>query len=154
MGRQRIEGLGAVGMIGDMIPSTLPQNAWSSLFNSACRDGAVRSIAGERKLFNVQIKPLYHTTYRTPAGRWVIVISDGLKVHAYDLLDHTMTDIGGTWSGGFVSFANLNGVLVVNSESDGAFFWNTGAALPEDQILEILPGWDTDCRCRAMVSYR
>ena len=39
-------------------------------------------------------------------------------------------------------------------QTDGAFYYDSGAALPADRILKPLPGWNTDWRCRAIVAFR
>ncbi len=155
--RQRIPDLGSVGWLSDMVPSLAPPAAWTNLINVTTNDGAIGSVRGERKLLDFQIKPVFHTSYKTPDGVWNLVVSDGVKVHSYDLINKVAKDItpaGTAWASGFVSFANLNGVLVVNSSMEGMFYWDTGAALPADQILKPCPGWDTDWRCSFVVAYR
>jgi hypothetical protein len=156
MPRQRVEQLGAIGLMPDPVPSSIPQNAWTSLVNVTTNDGSLRSVRGERKLFNVSVRPLYHATYVGPTGRWYVVVSDGQKVMSYDLISQTEKEItpAADFTGGPVSFTNLNGVMVVNSATDGAFFWDTGAADPLNQILAPLPGWDTDWRCRSIIAFR
>jgi hypothetical protein len=151
MPRQRIDNLGKIGLNTDVSPYDLPPQAWTRLFNCVTQDGALRSAPGERKLFNLQIKPLYHTGFVGPTGVQFIVVSDGAKVHAYNMqgvrFDLTPTT---DWQSGFVSFTNLNGVLVVNSRSDGPFYWSGDTA---DKLV-VLPGWDTNWRCREMVAFR
>jgi hypothetical protein len=154
MPRQRIADLGSVGLLSDMVPSLAPPAAWTSMINCATNDNSLQSARGERKLFDLQIKPLYHCAYKS---RWTVIVSDGVAVHAYDLIDKVakvITPVSQTWSAGFVSFAILNGVLVVNSASDGMFFWDTGAVAPADQILKPCPGWDANWRCAYVCAYR
>ena len=157
MPRQRIDQLGGVGLMADPIPSTLAPNAWTSLRNVATDNGALRSVRGETKLFDVAIRPVYHTAYVAPNGLWSVIISDGVKVYLYELVARTgveITPAAGDLSGGPVTFTNLNGILVCNSETDGPFYYDSGAALPADRILKALPGWNTDWRCKAMVAFR
>lgn len=149
--------MGAVGMAPDQVSSLLPQNAWSRLFNVQTSAGSIRSSQGERKLFDLSIKPRYHTAYQAPNGRTYVIVSDGANIIAYDVLSQIPADIlpaAGIWSSGAVTFTNLNGILVVNSESDGPFYWDVPAALPADQILVPLPGWDSKWRCKAMIAFR
>jgi hypothetical protein len=157
MPRQRIAGLGSIGFLSDMIPSLAPPEAWTNLINCITTDGAIGSVRGERKLFDLQIKPLFHTAYKAPDGVWNVIVSDGVTVHAYDLINKVaknITPTGDVWASGFISFANLNGVLVVNSSMEGMFFWDASAALPADQILKPCPGWDADWRCAYVCAYR
>jgi hypothetical protein len=152
----RIDKLGSVGLNTDVQPFMLPPQSWTKMYNIATRDGEITNVVGNKKLFDLQIPPVYHCAFRTIGGVQLVVVSDGIAVHAYTM-DGAMEDITpqGTpptpdvWTGGFVSFTNLNGVLVVNSETDGAFYWpgQGNALLP-------LPGWDTAWTCREMVAYR
>jgi hypothetical protein len=157
MPRQRIPDLGSVGLLSDMIPSLTPPAAWTNMINCSTNDGSIQSARGERKLFDLQIKPIYHTAYKTPDGVWNVIVSDGVSVHSYDLINKVaknITPAGTPWASGFISFANLNGVLVVNSASEGMFYWATGETLPADQILKPCPGWDTEWRCAYVCAYR
>jgi hypothetical protein len=157
MPRVRVDKLGSIGITGDAVNSLLPPQAWNKLRDVVTANGSLRSAPGERKLFNLSVAPIYHTAYIDPSQRWKLVVSDGLKVFVYDILDQTeleITPVPATpWTGGFVTFADLNGVLVINSESNGAFYWDSNAT-PPNNILKPLPGWDADWRCREMVAYR
>lgn len=156
MPRQRIDKLGSIGLNTDVQPYLLPPQAWTSMTNISTSDGELRNAVGERKLFDLQIRPTYHTGFYTVTGIQYAIVSDGIHVHAYTM-DGTMESISpettpGTpddWSGGFVSFTNLNGILVVNSQTNGPFFW-AGSGTK----LAPLPGWDENWRCREMIAYR
>jgi hypothetical protein len=152
MPRQRIEGLGTIGLNTDVQPYALPPAAWTQMSNCQTEDGKLRSIIGEQKLFDLAIKPLYHFPFVDPKGDQLFIVSDGLRVHMYEL-DGDMVDISPSatedWSGGVVNFTSLNGVLVVNSVSDGPFYWPGGT-----DRLAALPGWDPSWRCKMMVAYR
>lgn len=155
MARQRFDSLGKTGLNTDLAPSLLPVTSWETLRNIQCADNSLRSTVGERKLFDVSLEPLYHTTFMD-GDKPTVIICDGSSVLAYQM-DGTEEDItpqdelgvAEPWLGGRVTFTNLNGVLVVNSESDGPFYWaGTGS------VLAPLPGWNTAWRCRAMCAYR
>lgn len=157
MPRQRISDLGSVGLLSDLVPSMAPPAAWTGMINCTTNDNSIQSVRGERKLFDLQIKPVFHTAYQDPGGRWFVIVSDGVAVHAVDLITKTakvITPAGDAWASGFISFANLNGVLVVNNAMEGMFYWDTGAALPADQILKPCPGWDAQWRCEYVCAYR
>lgn len=127
------------------------------MINCATNDNAIQTVRGERKIFDLTIKPTYHTTYKAPDGRWYVVVSDGVSVHAVDLINKeakNITPAGTPWASGFISFANLNGVLVVNNSMEGMFYWDTGATLPADQVLKPAPGWNANWRCAYVAAYR
>lgn len=175
MTRERIDNLGAIGLVGESVNSLLPPRAWNTLRNVLTERGALISAPGERRLFNLSIKPTYHTSYVHTNGLVYLIVSDGLRVRAYSVADGSSEDISPNplvpWLGGFVTFANLNGVLVVNSWSDGLFYLappavpapfaaprigpggggGGGAVLG---VLTPLPGWDPEWLCREIVAYR
>jgi hypothetical protein len=156
MTRTRIDDLGAVGLNTDLAPSTLPPNVWTTLIDIRATDGSIRSVAGETKLFNTTVRPLYHTTFvQSPSGAQFIIVSDGESVIAHTV-EGTATDITpteGSLSNGVVSFTDLNGILVVNSTTDGPFYWDSNAT-PPGNILKPLPGWDSGWTCSDMRAYR
>jgi hypothetical protein len=151
MPKSRIVDIGAAGLNTDILPSTIADSAWTSLYNCQTEDKGIRSAWGERKLFDLSIRPLYHTTHVIPGDIQIVVVSDGEKVLTYtmDGVEEDITPEAGDWSDGIVSFTNLNGVLVVNSQTDGPFFW----AGPTTK-LEVLPGWDPTWSCRDLRAYR
>ncbi len=160
MPTQRIANLGGLGLNTDVLPSLLPENAVTISDNVVCEDGGLQSVIGETEIIpSLAIKPIYHQAYTDFSGNQWIIISDGAGVHAYDIggggLEITPTDddtVGGVkepWSGGFVSFTVLNGVLVVNSASEGLFYWGE-----TDAPLLVSPGWDATWRCQQIASLR
>lgn len=152
MPRQRIENLGGVGLNTDVLPYALPPNAWTDLFNVVTQDGAIRSVVGERKLFNLDVRPIYHTAWMAPNGPQYAIVSDGVEVWAYDM-EGQSSQIASGWGGGIVGFTDLNGILVVNSQSNGPFYWDFNAT-PPGNVLVALPGWDALWRCKDMRAYR
>jgi hypothetical protein len=116
------------------------------------RDGSLRSIWGERSLVSpLALKPLYHFSWIDFSQTQWVIISDGINVHAYALggQDLDITPASGAWSGQFVSATVLNGVFVINSASNGLFYWpDTAGPLVE------APGWDSTWRCKSIASYR
>ena len=142
MPRERIANLGEVGLNTDVAPTLLPANVVTGLNNVVPVNGSLETARGELRLFDLDIEPRYHTAYRSfkfdglAARQWFIV-SDGVDVYAYHLQadgtliteqitptdDDTATGTPEPWLGGLVSFADLNGVLVINSETNGPFYW-------------------------------
>lgn len=157
--RQRIDNLGAIGLNSDVAPTLLPPNACTRLLNCVPREGALQNAPGETKIRNLDIEPVYHTAWVDPEGDQWLIVSDGLEVHAYDLdplvSPEIITPDTGPMSGGRVTFANLNGVLVINSQSDGPFYWpGPKEASPTPNSIVPLPGWDPTWRCIEMDAYR
>lgn len=151
MPEQRIDNLGAVGLNSDVSPTLLPLNAVTDMYNVMTVDGSLRSIFGERVLIDpLDVKPLYHASYVDFSQRQWVIVSDGVSIWAYDVRGGSLEITPVTpWTGGFVSFTVLNGVLVINSASDGMFYWPDQAA-----ALVAAPGWDSEWRCKQVASYR
>ena len=157
MPRQRLQGFGLQGLNTDTLPTMLPEGALTLAKNIEPEGGGVRSVFGEYKLFNVPLKPFYHTAFIDYSGDQKMAISDSFSAMIVDMATGVSTNITpdtGTWGGGYVTFSYLQGLLVVNSSSDGAFFWDqTGTGK-----LELLPGWthtgDNRWRCKQIVAYR
>jgi hypothetical protein len=153
--RQRYDNLGASGLNSDVQPSLLPPGAWTTLSDVATENGALRSVYGETRLVSLPCRPVYHTSFRDTYGAWLLVVSDGASVWKVAIATGIATDVTPTGvvltamnPAGYISFANLNGVLVVNSSTDGPFY------LPPSGVLLPLPGWTVTWRCREMAAYR
>lgn len=165
MSEHRIANLGQLGLNTDIGKTLLPENVVTLMQNVLPQDNSLVSAPGEYKLFDITIEPVYHSTYVDISNKQWYIVSNGIYVHAYDstgyVEDITVYDTGSppapTWSAGFVTFTNLNGVLIVNSESNGPFYW-PGPAVPEGGTpnpLAVMTGWDYDhWRCKQMISHR
>lgn len=150
--RTRIDRLGAAGLNTDVQPYLLDSKVVTDMRNVITSDGELRSASGETKLFDLDIAPTYRFSflgYDSTTPVQYFVVSDGVDVWIYTW-DGTGEDITPTsaFTGGPVTFTTLNGILVVNSATDGAFYW-PGTGDP----LEALPGWDADWLCRDMKAY-
>ena len=145
--RIRFEKLGSVGLNTDIAPTLLPPEVWTSLYNVSTEDGSIRSAFGERKLFDT-IKPKYHFSFVDNSVQ-KLIISDGTAVRAYTM-DGGHTNITPTpgLSSDVVSFTTLNGLLVVNTELSGPYYWAGGAS-----VLLTLPGWGATWRCKQLIGF-
>ena len=152
--RQRIDKIGATGLNTDRHPHELPPQALTACSNVQTADGKLRSVTGETKLWDLAIEPKYQFSYLSPAGVQYLVVSDGTSTYTYSVTGGgAEEDISpDPWSGGRVTFAVLNSVLVVNSESDGLFFW-TGPGDPLTAMSDQAD-WDDDWRCKQVVAYK
>lgn len=167
MAEIRLEQMGKIGLVKDTKSTIIPQEALTDLFNVHTEDGSIVSTFGMKKVLDCDIRPLYHTIHARNDTRepWVI-ISDGEKIYAYALLtpdtSEEITPASGDWSDGFVSFADLNGILVINSASDGPYYWPGPTNIlvkvpgPGDGDTEPANGWNWTLgwRCKEMDSYR
>ncbi len=170
---ERIENLGMVGLNTDISPTLLPSNALTSLQNVIGNSGALRSIPGEEKLFDLQIAPIWNTVFRDINQIEWAIVSDGLQVHAYSITGQgtgggpagvaDISPTGGLAAGQkHISFTNHNGILVINSSIDGPHYWpgvaNALAKLPGPGDGGAAPagGWDwtNGWRCQEMRSVR
>jgi hypothetical protein len=152
MPTQRLDNLGGTGLVTDLHPTA--QDGWRSCENVIPRNGRISTAPGESKLFDLAIAPRWYTHHRQPDGTDYLVVCNGTSVYAYTM-DGTGEDISPTTGGSlpfseYISFCNLNGVLVWNSAATGPHYWpGPGSPLTE------LPGWDhDDWRCRTMAAYR
>jgi hypothetical protein len=166
----RIENLGQVGLSTDVPPNLLPLNALTEASNVVAEDGAISSSPGERLIWEgttwatrplLDVRPLYHRSWVDDSQAQWVIISDGVNVWAYDILgdgtgekitptdDDTPAGASVPWSSGRVTFATLNGILVVNSASDGLFYWGGTAT-----VLIAAPGWTSTWRCAEIAAYR
>lgn len=157
MPRVRLDNLGEHGLITDIHPTQLPPNVVNILNNAICEEGSIEHCGGERKLININVKPKYHYVYTPPTGsETYFVVSDGYKLHGYGL-DGSFVDLltgqGGDALGGAVTFTTLNGILVCNSTTNGAWFVDLDIGQNE-LILQPLPGWGIDWRCEHIVAYK
>ena len=125
MPQERITEFGAVGLNSDVQPTLLPFNVVTEMYNCNTSDGNIHSIWGQIKIIDLNCRPLYHTAYLDSSQEQWVVISDGIKIWAHSIfgIAEEITPPTGNWNNGRVTFANLNGVLVVNSESNGLFYW-------------------------------
>lgn len=166
MPEKRIDSIGKLGLNTDVLPSLLDLAALTTAFNVRSEDGSIKPVSGSKRLFYVNIRPIYHTAYRAADGGQFLVYSNGETVYATSVSaiptnattagpqlanpdEVNITPLSGAWNGGQVSFTVLNGVLVINSASNGPFYW-TGGINP----LQALPGWDSGWTCRQMVAWR
>jgi hypothetical protein len=158
MPRQRVDNLGQIGINSDLMPPSLPINAWTKGMNVEVMDGAVGLSLGERRILNLDVRPEFHYAYTDPLGEQYLVISNRDKVYIYrvDEGDPTLPPAGsditpaGFVTQGRISFASLNGVLIVNSSTSGPYYWS--GVWGTD--LVALPGWNADWVCTSMVAYR
>lgn len=157
MPRIRLDNLGQQGLITDIHPTQLPPNIVNVLENAICEEGSIEHCGGERKLIDIAVKPKYHYVYTPPTGtETYFVISDGYKLYGYGL-DGSFVDLltgqGGNALGGAITFTTLNGILVCNSTTNGAWFVDLDIGQNE-LILQPLPGWGIDWRCQKIIAYK
>lgn len=159
MPRVRIDNLGQSGLITDIHPTQLPPNILSTLENAICEEGSVEHCGGERKLIDIAIKPKYHYVYTPPQGdETFFIVSDGYELYAYALnglyVDLLEGQPNPSASGGAITFTTLNGILVINSTTDGAWYVDVDRTISPGIWINPLPDWGTDWRCTRLVAYK
>jgi hypothetical protein len=155
MPRKRVERLGDVGLITDEVASLVPSGGFTRVFNAWFRDGDARSTWGERKIFDISIKPVWHFEYLDANGAQWIIVSDGVTVLAYTSsgLEYDITPLVETvptFGANRVTFVDHNTILVVNSDTYGPYYWSGSTSTP----LQPLPGWPSGWKCEFIGSYK
>jgi len=147
-----IEALGAVGIVKDMNPVDLPDNAWSDGLNVRMDKDEIVSFAGHSAVASPAVQPygIFPVT-RDTAHFWVYA---GLTdAYAFDGTNHTDITPTVPFTGGagdLWSSTVLNENLVITNGLDAPHYWNmdTGVA------FDLLPGWPSGGRAQAIAAYK
>lgn len=144
--------VGSTGLNTDVAPALLPPDAITHGDNFLCVAGSVRSPRMRIKRFQVTVEPVYHFTWTTVDNEHKLIVSDGETVLLYDMdgTGHDLNPSARFTPGSLVTFTDLNTVLVVNSNEDGPFYYDSAGT----GELAALPGWTATDRCRVMASLR
>ena len=164
---------GAGGVSLDRNAESLDPGQWSKLENIDSLSGELASAGTDRLLVTgCPIIPLW-MFYYLDSGVGKIFVSDGYRLYMYS--SGAWANLADDWDGGYVSFCVFLGTLVVNSQTNGPFYygitpqptweeldtkpWNTLSVpwnnmSPESDLLVSLPGWFTNATCLQMVAYK
>lgn len=144
-------GLDTIGVISDVNPHSLPNEAWSRGRNVRFANGQIEKVSGHQGLVTPEVAPYTLMPLNTTDGYYWIYAGQN---HAYAWRGNThrlVTRAAGqyaaqpnTWTGGV-----LNGVAILNNPNDIPQAWvNVGSA------LENLPNWDTNWKCRSLRPFK
>jgi hypothetical protein len=127
----RVTDLGAIGIVSDVDPTTLPPGAWTAGKNVRFSDGGVEKFLGHQSFATPSVTPYYLVpTTKSTTLYWVYPGLD--KVYSFDGSTHAdITRAAGDYTGAAGDLWNggvLNGVLVLNNGKDAPQMW-TGAVL-------------------------
>ncbi|HYE38157.1 hypothetical protein [Methylocaldum sp.] len=150
-----VSDLGAVGIVKDVPPHTLPPNAWSDGLNVRFFDDCAAKTTGYFQVFGDPDITPYGLFSLASDNKYNWIYAGLEKVYVFDGTDHinitrqeTEVDVNYTgtvndpWTGGI-----LGGVPVLNNGVDAPQMWlpaTTGTKLAE------LSNWPADTTCRVM----
>jgi hypothetical protein len=143
--------IGKSGLNTDIAPTKLPPDAVTGGDNFLCSEGSVRAPTMRLKVADLSVEPKFRFVWTTMDNEDKLVVSDGESVLFYDAdgTEHDITTDPPFTEGSQVTFCDLGTLLIVNSNEDGPFYYDTVNA-----ELVALPGWDTDWRCEVMTAVR
>lgn len=155
-----VKDLGAIGLVKDLEPHEIPDNAFSSALNVTFRKQAAQSVKGMVRAWNVA-PPI------AAYGLWPVISNTALfwlmagisKVYAVSggsFVNVTRQSVGvdvnytGTadtpWIGGL-----LSGIPVITNGVDLPQVWNTPSLATR---LTALPNWPTNATCRVIRPFK
>jgi len=143
--------IGKSGLNTDLAPTKLPPDALTGGDNFICSGGSVRAPTMRLKVADLSIEPKYRFVWTTKDNEDKLVVSDGVSVIFYDAdgTEHNITTAPTFTAGSQVTFCDLGTLLIVNSNLNGPFYYNTSTSL-----LVALPGWTSTWRCEVMAAVR
>lgn len=138
--------LGAIGLVEDKEPVTLPPNAWNEMQNMRCEDRSIRSFDGSVAFAETSVDAQTIVQVKSSSSNY-LVYAGGDSI--YSLVGHTETDISGktykNW--GWWDSCVLGGVGIFNNGLENPQYWGgLGLAqdLPYDSTDETVTcTWDT-----------
>lgn len=144
----RITAFGNGGLNTDQINAGLQPGEWDVLTDIDIRSSFISSGGGNLMLdaSGCPIDPHWMFVFATPNTSYLI-ISDGFDVYLWDGATYTQLSTG--WTGGRVTYTVFLGTLIVNSETDGPWYWTSDV---QDNLL-ALPGWPANYLCVRMIAY-
>lgn len=168
---------GGGGLSTDRHPESLTSGEWTDLTNIDIRAGELTSPGAEvTQLTSCPIQPKWTFFYRTATGGYYVA-SDGEEVHSND--GTGWVELASGWGGGVVTYTVFLGFLVVNSSTDGPFYWvlddsnpayQTYHNMPDDPYndlpvgvyndgvdltgLNTIPGWPSGATALQMIAYQ
>jgi len=172
-----VDNLGAVGLVADKEPTSLPPNAWTDLQNARCVDRSIASFKGYSDLGNAAgvvpqvMIPVFDgdSSLEITNGSYLLYggnSASGGKIYAYspywggsgEITGDTLS-AGGTWDG-----TVLGGVGVIHNGIDNPRYWSVAfdgtslqdtIKLPYDETKTEVCYWDdVQFSCKVLRTFR
>ena len=140
---------GKSGLNTDVAPALLPPDALTAGDSFTCVAGSVSGSRMRRRLFAIDIEPLFHYEWQNVDGEQKYLVSNVLSVYLYNQ-DGTYSDITPSTpftDGAKLDFTDLNTVLVVNSDLDGLYYYDNTRLVPA-------PGWPSSMRAKSIAAIK
>jgi hypothetical protein len=153
-----VNDLGAIGIIADILPHTLPLNAWSNGKNVRMRDGMVEKFLGHQAAFTAPPIVPYFMMPVNNAGTLYWILAGLTKIYVWD--GNTWTNITRqtafvdvnynagallNWTGGV-----LGGLPILNNGVDNPQSWFPGLA---NKCTDLV-NWPAATICAAMRPFK
>lgn len=170
-----VKNFGTGGISTDPFEENRDSNQWEILANIDLVAGDISACGQDiQQGSQCPITPKWMFSF-SAAGVDYLFISDGGSVYATSGGSWTMLISG--WDGGLVTFAVFLGSLIVNSHTNGPFYWDRNQSINDDswvtgqnitwnqESVQVwattqfsnllpLPGWFPNGTCLQMVAYR
>jgi hypothetical protein len=147
-----LQNLGEVGVIKDLPPADVPDNAWSDVQNVRMDQGEIQSFSGHEAVATPTVQPygIFPVT-RDIAHYWVYM---GLAAaYSFDGTTHVNVSPTVAFTGGATDLwvgTVLNENLVVTNGFDEPHYWDMNVA----NNFVKLPGWPAAGRAQAITAYK
>jgi hypothetical protein len=154
-----INEIGALGIIKDRLPHTLPPNAWNDGGNVRFRDSYVEKTDGFQAVFGIPTVTPYALLPVQTENKFNWIYAGLSKVYVFDGTSHT--NITRQTAGVDVNYSglesnrwtltNMGGVPILNNGSDVPQMWLPATTATK---LVALLNWPGNTICEVMRSYR
>lgn len=151
----KLQNLGQIGIVYDVDPYSLPENAFSGGMNVRFTERGIQSAQGWTPVLSqAAITPQWIKHFSTPSGP-VWVYANSQRVFAVkDGLHYEITRLSGPYSGDAQERWNasiLSGIGVFNNTYDVPQMW---ASFDPAIQMQDLPNWPTNLRAKVVRPYK
>ncbi len=158
-----MENVGEVGIVKDVSPWQLPQNAWSDGNNVRAWQGAIEKIKGYSEVMTSCPVDPYHVTFLQAGASKYFVVGGLAKIYVHDGTSWTNitrqttgsdVDYSATAAEGWSSTL-IGGILVMSNGFDDPQFWALSSGVPStSNKMADLSNWPASTECKSMRSFR
>jgi hypothetical protein len=157
MPRITVESVGAIGVIKDLPPHELPDNAWSNANNFRFQDiGAKKGLGYQSLGWNTPVSaPYYLVPVQTSSAFYWLYCGLNSIYAVQSAYSFDITRASGGYNASALSrwtATDFNGIPVLNNGIDTPQFWPFSPS--QSNILEDLPGFPTTDRPKVIRAYK